>query len=72
MKNRIGAFELHVSDDPLLGKRVWIYIARSSRLDGLTTIAPQIASHGELKEQVKMLKADLDGLLEKSAHHFQD
>lgn len=33
MKNRIGAFELHVSHDDLLGTRAWIYIARSSRID---------------------------------------
>ena len=72
MKKRIGAFELHISDNALLGKRAWIYIARSSRLDGLTTIAPEATNHGELKEQVKLLKADLDGLLEKAAQHFKD
>lgn len=72
MKHRIGAFDLHVSDDNLLGRRAWIYIARSSRVDDLTTVGPEAASYGELKAQVKLLKADLDVLLRKAAQHFKN
>jgi hypothetical protein len=74
--SRIGVFELFVHLDPLLGTRAWIWVKRTSApnvpgAEHLDTVIPQVASYGELKAQVELLKQDLDEVLRKAKQHFE-
>jgi hypothetical protein len=70
VKNRVGRFDLHTRDSEMIGTRAWIYLAWSSEIDSLITVTNECASHGELKAQVELLKADLDALVQKAAQYF--
>ena len=69
--NRVGVFDLLVSTDQLLGTRAWIWVRQShgpnvKNAEHLDCITPEAASYSELEAQVKLLKADLDYLLQKA------
>ena len=74
--NRVGTFDLLVSTDPLIGTRAQISIRQTigghvRGAEHLDCVTPLAASFGELEAQVKLLKADLDSVLQKAKQHFE-